>query len=115
MKYNPGDMLVAHNGEVRVVARPEDFGLTREEVLRRASAQTGAFKHLPGNPPPHKVLAEIDGHKVRVEEIEMIYNDTELMEAVYGLGCHDKIDHPDSPMAKARALARKLYAESEKQ
>lgn len=98
--------------QLRVVARAEDFGITGEESVRRMEAQLGQpFVSLPGNPPEWKIVGEIDGHKVRVKDIEMVYNDTLFVEGVYGLGCHDKVDPPNSLMAKVRKLAFEMYKE----
>ena len=60
---------------------------SREECVRRAKSQMGKpFLHIPGNLPAHKVLAEIDGIKLRVEDAEMLYNDMQLMNYAYGEG-----------------------------
>jgi hypothetical protein len=73
--------------QVRLVYRPK----TQAEARRRASrvdALLGTpFVCLPGNPPDHKVLfVSKEGHKVRVKDIEMVFNDALLSDAVSNWG-----------------------------
>ena len=82
---------------------------TREEVVRRAEALVGQpFKHLPGNPPEHKVIAELQGKKLRVSDVEQIYNDWALMSSVYGPDAWDSVPH-ESVEIDALAIARLMY------
>ena len=61
-------------------------------------------------PDEHKVLAVIDGHKIRREAVERVFNDTVLMNFTYkGLWRSEDNDPDGSPMAIIRALAREMY------
>ena len=71
----------------RVVYRAK----TSEEAQRRADrgkALVGTrFVRLPGNPPDHKILfVSRGGQKIRVSEVEMVFNDALLMDAVADWG-----------------------------
>ena len=79
----------------------------RAESLARAHAP---FIHLPGNPPPHKVLKEFpDGAKIRVSDIEMVYNDALLIDAAGGVGLYaEDLDYPPYQRV-AYELAMELY------
>lgn len=82
---------------------------TREELVARATALLGQpFKHLPGNPPEHQVLGEFAGVKIRVEAVEQLFNDWELMCDVYGPDAWASIPHDEFENA-VLALARRLY------
>jgi hypothetical protein len=98
--------------DLRLVFRPDPKDVP--EVMRRTKLILGQpFLTIPSEtrPEEHKVLAEIEGHKVRRDDVEMVFNDTVLMNFNYahtGHRCEDE-DPPGSPMAQVRALARKLY------
>jgi hypothetical protein len=89
---------------LRLVYRPN----TTEEGARRAARAEFAaknkfpFRHLPGNPPPHKIaLVTTDGTKVRVEAVEMVYNDMLLMDFVSSEGI-------DGPLYRDTVSGRQL-------
>lgn len=83
------------------------------EIMRRTQLILGQpFIKLPMDrrPDEHKILAVIDGHKVRRKDIEMVFNDTVLMNFTYrGFHQSEDCDLPGSVMAQIRALARELY------
>ena len=72
--------------KVRVVYRPK----TKNEAIRRANrteALIGTpFVCLPGNPPDHKVLFICQDQKIRVSDVEMVFNDALLSDAVSNWG-----------------------------
>ena len=76
--------------KVRVVYSPK----SNEEAERRVKRTEGLigtpFVCLPGNPPDHKVLfiTSSGGHTVtvRVKDVEMVYNDALLADAVSNWG-----------------------------
>lgn len=71
-----------------------DIPPTPEEAERRikkAEELLGSpFERLPGDLPDHKVLKVIDGHKIHVSEVEMVWNDSKLMDHVMGQGYYRK-------------------------
>ena len=91
--------------------RPESKDVP--EIMRRTELCIGQpFVTLPmeTRPDEHKVLAVIQGEKIRRGAVEMVFNDTALMNFVYaGLHRSEDNDAPGSLMAEVRALARKLY------
>jgi hypothetical protein len=97
---------------VRVVFRPEPKDVP--EIMRRCRLTLGQpFITIPmeTRPDEHKILAVIDGHKVRRDDVEMVFNDTVQMNFTYALAgqrCEDH-DPPGSAMAEVRSLARRLY------
>ena len=97
---------------VEIVFRPNPEDVP--EIMRRTDLTLGQpFIQIPEEtrPDEHKVLAVIDGQKIRREHVEMVFNDTVLMNFVYAQTGHRSEDHdpPHSPMAKIRELARQLY------
>lgn len=98
--------------QVEIVFRPDPADVP--EIMRRTRLVLGQpFLEIPApnRPDEHKVLAVIGGHKVRREDVEMVFNDTILMDFVYraaGRRSEDN-DPPGSPMAEIRDLARQLY------
>lgn len=88
--------------------KPEDV----PEIMRRSELVLGQpFLELLDRPPAHKVLGTIEGRKVRREDVEMVFNDTVLMNFIYreaGRQSEDN-DPPGSAMAQIRSLARELY------
>lgn len=69
------------------------------------------FKRLPGEPPEHRVVGELtDGFKVRAHAVEMVWNDSFLMDAIEGDGTYEKLVTGDgSRNAEVLALAKRLY------
>lgn len=97
---------------LRVVFRPKPEDVP-EIMLRTDVAMGQPFVELPDRPPAHKVLGTIGVQKVRREDIEMVFNDTVLMNFIYREAGHqtEDVDPPDSRMAEARTLARQLYGD----
>jgi hypothetical protein len=96
----------------QIVFRPDPKDVP--EIMRRSDLVVGQpFLELPDRPPAHKVLGMIDGIKVRREVVEMVFNDTILMNFIYREAGHQSRDGdaPGSPMVKIDALARQLYGE----
>lgn len=98
--------------QFRISFRPDPKDVP--EIMRRSGLVLGQpFITIPmeTRPDEYKVLMVIDGHKVRREHVEMVFNDTVLMNFTYALAGHRSEDNdpPGSPMAEVRALARKLY------
>jgi hypothetical protein len=58
----------------------------RKKRLERAESLVGIpFLQLPGKPPQHQVcFVSREGVKVRVEAVEMVFNDALLMDAING-------------------------------
>lgn len=79
------------------------------EVVSRMESQIGKpFECIPGNPPSHHVLMELeDGTKVRVETVEMVYNDAKLMNYSYGEGVYELNCAPLE--LRILELAKELY------
>lgn len=70
-----------HQSKVRVIKET----LTNEQRInrvRRAEEMVGKvpFLHLPGNPPQWRILFESHGRKIRVEVLEMVWNDAVLID-----------------------------------
>jgi hypothetical protein len=98
--------------QVRLEFRPDPKDVP--EIMRRAGLVLGQpFIEIPmeTRPDAYKVLALIEGHKVRREDVEMVFNDTVLMNFTYACVGHRSGDNdaPGSLMAEVRALARRLY------
>ena len=85
--------------------------LERAERAESLAKNRAPFIHLPGNPPEHKVLKEFpDGVKLRVSDVEMIYNDALLIDAAGGIGLYvENLDYPPYQRA-AYELAMEMYA-----
>jgi hypothetical protein len=95
--------------DFEVMFRPDPKDVP--EILRRQGLVIGQpFVKLP-DAIPHKVLAVIDGQKVRAADIEMVFNDGLLIDFVYrGIGPTSA--EQDTPaMAQLRALAADLYGQ----
>jgi hypothetical protein len=82
---------------------------SREEIVRRAKERIGTpFRHLPGNPPDHKIMGELpDGRKVSARALEMVYNDMLLMDYCYGEGYYARINTPGQ--VAILEMAKRLY------
>lgn len=64
-------------------------------------------------PSPHKVLSIFNRSKIKLDAVEMVFNDTVLMNFTYRNSGHQSEDDdpPESTMKKIRELARALYGE----
>ena len=98
--------------ETRLEFRPNPKDVP--EIMRRSGLILGQpFIQIPmeTRPDEFKVLALIDGVKVRREHVEMVFNNTVLMDFTYALAGHRSEDNdpPGSLMAQVRALGRELY------
>ena|SRR5216684_6688085 len=82
---------------------------SRFEVVKRIESRVGEpFEHIPGNPPSHHVLMELEnGTRIRVEDVEMVYNDAKLMNYGYGDGVYEANVSPLE--LRIFELARELY------
>lgn len=72
---------------VRLVYRPKDDA-ERARIIERIKQMIGSpFIQLPGKPSQHKVLfVSTCGKKIRVEHVEMVYNDAALCDAISDYG-----------------------------
>jgi len=95
----------------KVVFRPDPKDVP--EIMRRQGLVMGQpFVSLPNRAADHKVLAVIDGHKIRAADVEMVFNDGLLMDFVYrGIG-PTSAEKDDSFMSQVRALAETLYGDT---
>jgi hypothetical protein len=62
---------------------------------------------LPGNPRPHKVVGNIDGHKIRAEWVQMVWNDWRTINAHHGEGTYERFANPQE--LDVLQLASELY------
>lgn len=98
--------------KIEVVYRPK----TKEEGQRRAKRAVeiqGPFIRLPGNLPVHRVcFVARDGSKVRVGDVEMVFNDMLLMDAISGWGEDGPLyeDTVGGLMAEILEWAKEAYA-----
>lgn len=85
---------------------------TRQQVVQRMEGLIGRpFKHLPGNPAGHQVMAVLsDGWKLRASDAEQLYNDWELFCAVYGPDAWDSVFHSPQEI-EALPIVCALYGE----
>jgi hypothetical protein len=100
------------NDGLRIAYRPDPKDVP--EIMRRTKLVIGQpFVTLPNDtrPDAHKVLMVIDGCQVRRDDVEMVFNDTVMMNFAYAHTGHrsEHNDAPGSPMAQVRELARRLY------
>jgi len=98
------------DGKWKLVFRPDPKDVP--EIMRRQRLVLGQpFVFLPGRD-PYKVLTVIEGHKIRAEDVEMVFNDALLMDFVYrGIG-PTSAETDDGPMKEIRALAGRLYGQA---
>lgn len=97
----------------RLVYRPKTEE-ERKRILERGEKLIGTpFQNLPGNPDSHVVLGEFDGHKIRVKDVEMVWNDRFLIDAVYGPEgeFYDAKIEPGTFQYFVLELAKKMYGE----
>jgi len=80
-------MQTPQGERIRVVYQCKDDA-ERWRRLERAESYKGTpFVCLPDNPPPHKVqFISKDGHKIKTEAVEMVYNDMLAMDFVSNYG-----------------------------
>ncbi len=72
---------------VQVVYRCKDDDEARRRVERANQMVGSPFIQLPGEPPQHKVLfISKCGNKIKVEHVEMVYNDAMLCDAISDYG-----------------------------
>jgi len=100
--------------KIQIVYRPKTDAEARRRVARMDRLIGTPFIPLPGNPPVHKVLfVSSDGHKVRVCDVQMVFNDALLADAVSEWGedgplYEDTLDN--ATHREAFEYARKAYA-----
>jgi len=76
--------MITDSGEI--VYRPKTEAEAQRRVERSKCLQGLPFLHLPDNPPQHRILFEFHGVKVRVSNVEMVFNDALLMDAISNWG-----------------------------
>jgi len=82
----------------------------RAKWLQKIDALAGTpFEHLPGWPAQDILLAEIDGRKVLVENVEKLMNDAWTIDTLNGQGAYINSCRSGSFQDKVYALAVKLY------
>lgn len=98
------------NGKSRLVFRPDPKDVP--EIMRRTRLILGQpFVFLPDRQ-MHKVLAILSGHKVRTEDVEMVFNDALTMDFTYrGIG-PTTASMDDVFMSEVRKLATELYGQT---
>lgn len=74
--------------KVRLLYSPKTDAERYRRAVRVELAKSQLFfKSLPGSPPQHKILfVSKDGHKIRVENVEMVYNDMLICDFVSDSG-----------------------------
>jgi hypothetical protein len=87
-------------------------GMMAQGIVARAKALVGMpFMRLPGNPPDHLVAGETyEGVKLRVEDVEMVWNDAILLDAIHGGGKYRGVAYPMD--RAALEIAERLYGVS---
>lgn len=72
---------------VQLVYRPKDDA-ERARIIQRTKQMVGSpFIKLPSEPPQHKVLfISKCGNKIKVEHVEIVYNDAMLCDAISDYG-----------------------------
>jgi len=108
----PSVRRVWANGEV-VATFTSPF--TVEESLHRADSLVGKpFEQLPGKPAQHKIVGALaDGSKVRVVDVETVYNDWTLFSFIDGEGTYEESYRNRSNGARqleVLELAKRLFA-----
>jgi hypothetical protein len=102
--------------KVQIVYRCKDDAERVRRVQRAEKLCGTPFIRLPGEPPQHKILfVSGTGDKVRVEHIEMVFNDALLMDAISNWGedgplYGDTLDGDPPNMREAYEYALKAYA-----
>lgn len=106
------EWLVAPDGTRYKPPPSEEEGKRRTERANQLIGQP--FVHLPGKPPQHKVLADIDGLKIRVETVEMVWNDKNFIDYVCGEGHYRKDLEQESNASQLKVLdlAESLYGDT---
>jgi hypothetical protein len=62
---------------------------------------------LPGSPRPHKVVGNIDGHKIRAEWVQMVWNDWRTIDTHHGEGTYERFANQQE--LEVLQLAKQLY------
>lgn len=113
MSSEPGAGAGVNSADgVRIIYRPK----TEEEGKRRCDRamllRGTPFVRLPGALPGDPVLFEVDGHGVKVSDVEMVFNDCLLMDAVSNYGEDGPLyrDTLNGPMLRVYEYAVKAYA-----
>ena len=98
--------------KVRVVYRCKDEAESNRRAARANILIGAPFLRLPDNPPEHKVLLVTkDGSKIRRAEVEMVFNDMCLMDAISNWGENGPLykDTLDERHAEVLSFALEAY------
>lgn len=92
--------------DIEVVYRCKSPEESQRRVDRAKALVGTPFIRLPGDLPGHQVaFVSTEGHKVRVSDVEMVFNDAALMDAISNWG-------EDGPLYKAtlkRPIEQEIY------
>jgi hypothetical protein len=78
---------VSDERRVRLVYRPKSPAEAHRRELRTKRLVGTPFLQLPGKPAQHRVLfTTSEGHKARVSDVEMVFNDAAIIDSVSNWG-----------------------------
>ncbi len=111
----PQPISIADGARVRLVYSPKTDAERYRRALRTELAKNQLlFQSLPSRPPQHKVLfVSKDGQKIRVENVEMVYNDMLICDFVSDYGKDGPLyrDTIDGLHLEVLEFALKAYGE----
>lgn len=97
---------------INVVYRPKTDAEGERRWKRMESLVGTPFERLPGEPPQHKVIGRTsDGIPIRVQDVEMVFNDAALMDQISDYGTDGPLyrDTIKETQREVYELAIKLY------
>lgn len=109
-----GQAIDTGAGGVRIVYRPKSPEEGQRRVDRALAIKGAPFVRMPGGLPDSHVLFDLAGlHRVTVADVEMVFNDCLLMDAISNYGedgplYKDTLD--GRPMREVYTYALKVYA-----
>ncbi len=96
--------------KTELVFRPDPKDVP--EINRRGKLVTGQpFVSLPDAPNVHKVVGEFKGHKIRIKDVEMVFNDAMMMDFIYGGIGPTTAGTDDEATAAIRQISTTLYGD----
>lgn len=100
------------DGDWRVVYRPKTTGERQRRADRGAALLGTPFVRMPGGLADSHVLFEMEGHRVKVSDVEMVFNDCLLLDAVSNYGEDGPLyrDTLTGAMVELYRYALKAYA-----